>query len=231
MPFLKNFAGMERKYIKDDYLARKDVLQYVLWRVLNMDYYELSEPDACKALLLEYKEVNDPVRQFWAEMEDQFVWDLLPYDFIYALYVAWMKQYDQDTKVIGRNTFKNQLQEVVRTSSGTWWVPPKEPEAGGRMRDKYLNRKDMMDKPEILIKQYKVQGWGDETYHGGDETRKLIPSPTKTRFRGLMRFSRAAADGWCDRDGNPLQKRIRKAPVPQGAIPTMKGSPETGQEV
>ena len=209
VPFLKNFSGkgVERRYIKDEYLARKDVLEYALWRVLNMDYYELSEPEACKALLLEYKEVNDPIRQFWAEMEDQFVWDLLPYDFIYALYTGWAKQYNEGASIIGRNTFKNQLQDIVRTSSDIWWVPPKEPEAGGKMRDKYLNRKDMMDKPEILIKQYKVQGWGDDTYHGGDEARKLIPSPTKTRFRGLMRFDRAFYDGWCDADGNPLQKR------------------------
>lgn len=220
VPFLKNFQDVERKYIKDDYLKRKEVLEYVLWRVLGMDYYEFSEPDACKALLLEYKEANDPVRQFWAEVEDQFVWDLLPYDFIYALYNGWAKQYDESASVPGRNTFKNQLQDIVRTSSDIWWVPPKEPEAGNKMRDKYLNRKDMMDKPEILIKQYKVQGWGDETYHGGDEARKLIPSPTKTRFRGLMRFSRAVADGWCDEAGTPLQKR--KAPVIQGDIPAVK---------
>lgn len=224
VPFLKNFGGkgIERRYIKDDYLNRRDVLEYALWRILNMDYYELSEPEACRALLLEYKEVNDPIRQFWAEMEDQFVWDLLPYDFIYALYTGWAKQYNEGASVVGRNTFKNQLQDIVRTSSDIWWVPPKEPEAGGKMRDKYLNRKDMMDKPEILIKQYKVQGWGDDTYHGGDEARKLIPSHTKTRFRGLMRFERAFYDGWCDADGNPLQKRGTNALPIEKAGPSDK---------
>lgn len=222
VPFLKNFQGIERRYIKDDYLKRDDVLEYVLCRVLNMDYYEFSEPEACQSLLLEYKEANDPVRQFWAELEEQFVWDLLPYDFIHALYLKWMDECSPDSAPLGRNTFKNQLQDVVRTSSDIWWVPPKEPEAGGKMRDKYLNRKDMMDKPEMLIKQYKVQGWGDETYHGGDETRKLIPSPTKTRFRGLMRFERALKDGWCDKDGNPLPKRASSAPVIQGILPAVK---------
>lgn len=240
VPFLKNFSGkgVERKYIKDDYLKRQEVLEYVLWRVLNMDYYELSEPDACKALLLEYKEVNDPVRQFWAEMEEQLVWDFLPYEFIYALYVAWSKQYDQNTQVIGRGTFKNQLQDIVRTSSDSWWVPPQEEsiemrkgEPVKKLRDKNFNRKDMMDKPEILIKKYRLQGWGDDTYNGGDEARKLIPSPTRTQFRGLMRFSRAVADGWCDSDGNPLSKRGGKAPASQGAIPAMKDSPEPEPDV
>lgn len=101
-------------------------------------------------------------------------------------------------------------------------MPPKEAEANGRMRDKYLNRKDMMDKPEMLIKQYKMQGWSDDTYHGGDEARKLIPSTTKKRFRGLMRFERALKDGWCDEAGEPLQKRTPPAPVIQGVLPAVK---------
>ena len=54
---------------------------------------------------------------------------------------------------------------------------------------------------------------------GGDKDRKLMPSATKTQFRGLMRFGRAVSDGLCDEDGGPLQKRGRKAPA-------MKDSPE-----
>ena len=136
--------------------------------------------------------------------------------------LKWMDECSPDSAPLGRNTFKSQLQDVVRTASDIWWVPPKEAEANGRMRDKYLNRKDMMDKPEMLIKQYKIQGWSDDTYHGGDEARKLIPSTTKKRFRGLMRFERALKDGWCDEAGEPLQKRTPPAPVIQGVLPAVK---------
>lgn len=52
IPMTKCFTGKERKYIKNEYLHRKDVLQYVLHRVLNMDYDTLSEPEACKAAWL-----------------------------------------------------------------------------------------------------------------------------------------------------------------------------------
>lgn len=231
VPFLKNFTGMERKYIKDEYLAKKDVLEYVLWRVLNMDYYELSEPDACKALLLEYKEVNDPVRQFWAELENEFVWDLLPYEFIYDVYLKWLDASNPGAEPLGKTTFRNHLKEVVQGASGIWWVPPQEEYmemCKGRpvkkLRDKNFNRKDMMDKPEMLIKKYRIQDWGDDTYKGGDEARKLIPSPARTQARGLMRFSRAVADGWCDKDGCPIAKR--KAPVAQGSIPDMQSRQE-----
>src|SRR5699024_5398232 len=89
VPFLKCFTGKERKYIKHDYLHRKDVLEYVLWRVLNMDYYTLSEPEACRLALEEYKEYNDPIRQFIDEILPECKWNLLPYAFLYDLYKSW----------------------------------------------------------------------------------------------------------------------------------------------
>ena len=39
IPFTKCFTGAERKYIKDDYLKRKEVVEYVMYKVLNMNYY------------------------------------------------------------------------------------------------------------------------------------------------------------------------------------------------
>lgn len=89
VPFEKNFNGIERRYIKGDYLHRPEVLQYVLHKVLHMDYYVLSEPAATRDVLAEYKEANDPVRAFWSEFEDQFSWDLLPFAFLYDLYKSW----------------------------------------------------------------------------------------------------------------------------------------------
>ena len=82
IPFDKTFTGHERKYIKDDYLHRPEVLEYVMYKVLHMNYYSLTEPQACRDVLDEYKEFNDPVRQFFEEMQDSFVWDLLPFSFL-----------------------------------------------------------------------------------------------------------------------------------------------------
>lgn len=65
IPFEKRFEGRERKYIKDDYLKRKDVLEYVLYKLLaTTDYYELDVPQTCIDMLEEFKLENDPVRQF-----------------------------------------------------------------------------------------------------------------------------------------------------------------------
>ncbi len=54
VPFDKCFTGQERTYIKSDYLARPEILEYVLWKVLNMDYDQLDEPTACLKVLAEY---------------------------------------------------------------------------------------------------------------------------------------------------------------------------------
>ena len=60
IPFNKSFTGAERKYIKQDYMHRTEVLEYVLHRVLSGSFYELSEPAAVKMALHQYKIENDP---------------------------------------------------------------------------------------------------------------------------------------------------------------------------
>ena len=89
IPFDKCFTGKERKYIKHDYLHRREVLEYVLHKVLNMDYYTLSEPESCKKALEEYKEFNDPVLQFVHEVLPLCVWDLLPF---FELFINLMRK-------------------------------------------------------------------------------------------------------------------------------------------
>lgn len=122
VPFRNCFTGAERKYIKDDYLTRPAVLEYVLKRVLTMNYYSLSEPEACKNALDEFKELNDPVRAFWEEFRTLFVWDLLPFQFLYDLFLAWMARNMSASKPQGRNTFIKDLLALVRTDPGCGWA-------------------------------------------------------------------------------------------------------------
>lgn len=83
VPFEKCFTGAERKYIKDDYLNRQEVLEYVLCKVLEKipSYYDFDVPDACTRLLDDYKTFNDPVRQFAEEMLPELKWQLVPNKF------------------------------------------------------------------------------------------------------------------------------------------------------
>ena len=176
IPFEKCFTGRERKYIKNDYLHRKDVLEYVLYRVLHMNFYELSEPVSCSDALSEYKDYNDPVRQFMDEVEPQFVWDLLPFSFLYDLYKAWFRKNSPSGSVQGRNTFITDLLSILGDYPN--WLCQ-----GSSVTIRPAHR---MDKPELLIAEYELRDWCDHTYTGNDPN--LICRPKlKSNYNGLLR--------------------------------------------
>lgn len=160
VPFTKCFTGVERKYIKDDYLKRPEVLEYVLWKVLNMDYYSLSEPAACRITLAEYKEYNDPIRQFADEMLPQCVWDFLPFTFLYDLYKSWYKKNSPEGKLIGNKTFINELLDLLNSDPSPAWTCPN--------KSQVVRVGTMMAEPEPLILKYDLADWRNKFYHGPD---------------------------------------------------------------
>ncbi|MBE6914039.1 MAG: ATPase [Ruminococcaceae bacterium] len=145
IPMTKCFTGSERAYIKNDYLHRKDVLEYILYRVLNMNYYKLSEPECCKEALDDYKGYNDPVREFWSEVRDKFVWDMLPKAFLYDLYRAWFERNCPSGTVQNQSTFLKDL--IAATRNDDMWYFCKE--------DKRVP-KGAMSEPELLIVEYNL---------------------------------------------------------------------------
>lgn len=160
VPFEKCFTGHERKYIKNEYLHRSDVLEYVLYKVLNMNYYNLSEPSVCKTALAEYREYNDPVRQFWVEIEPKFTWKFLPNDFLYDLYRAWFDKNISSGKIVGKNSFLKELRKVkeVQIEYNT---------------AKQVRRKSVMNTPEPLIIEYNLKNWMNQRYQGSSDLKKL----------------------------------------------------------
>ena len=150
IPMSKCFTGKARTYIKSDYINRPEVLEYVMKRVLEMDYYKLSEPEACKLVLEEYKTYNDPVRQFWAEFEDQLVWDFIPYSFLYSLFKKWFKRDNPSGSIMGRNTFIKDLRNVITKSTVFSLTDPV---------DAKVRVGNRMDKTETLIATYDVEDW------------------------------------------------------------------------
>lgn len=66
IPFNANFKGQkEQPEIKEDYLKRPEILEYVLYKVLNMDFEQFIEPEAVKEQLEVYKEANDVVHAYY----------------------------------------------------------------------------------------------------------------------------------------------------------------------
>lgn len=174
VPFRKWFGDIERGYIKSDYLARPEVLRYVLRVALEMDHEQFSNPAACQELLEQFQRENNPVVDFWAEFEDQFVWDLLPTAFLYQLFVAWFRETHPSGILINRNDFLRQLMEIV--SDSTVWE-----HSDCKRPGKLINV------PEPLIAHYQLKDWENASYRGADLFGKCLPHPLKANYRGFVR--------------------------------------------
>lgn len=182
VPFTKCFTGKERKYIKNDYIHRPEVLEYVMKKVLHMNYYELNIPQACKDALDQYREFNDPVRQFADNILPQCKWDLLPWEFLFDLYKAWFKDVSPSGTVIGSTTFKKDLLVCIQDSD-LWYYT-----------DKQVRPSHRMDSPEPLLLKYENNGmnkWMNPDYSNSKDRSKralmnfaMIPSKVK----GLQRY-------------------------------------------
>ena len=151
IPMTKCFTGCEKKYIKDFYLHDKRVLEYVLNKVLNMNYYTLEAPAACRELLNEYKAFNDPVRLFFSEIRTDLAWNMVPFAFLFAMYRKWMQNNNPNGQEISKILFTKEIKNIVRND--TIWSTPNNQQCEFTIND------EVKKTPEPLIAQYDLQEW------------------------------------------------------------------------
>lgn len=179
IPFTKSFKGTaNKKYIRQKYITRKDVLEYVLRKVLNMNYYELAEPDVCKDALAGMKTQNDPVIQFLGEVLPELKWDLVPWAFLYDLYKAWMKAANPSGRPVSRNEFTRRVRGSVAAPWTCTDAAPVRPSTN-----------NLLGRPEPLIMEYNLTEWMNQTYKGLEPDKLCVPSKinNQQKVRGIMR--------------------------------------------
>lgn len=184
VPFSKWFGASEDRAIKDDYVRRPEVLEYAMKRVLvDMDdYFALSEPAACRVVADQFRAENDTVREFWEELREEFTWDLLPANFLYALYTGWHTFSHPSGKPQNRNVFLKTLAALVRDDD-MWERPEAEKTATSKR----------MAAPEPLIAQYDLDDWKNSTYSGKDPLRIGMFDRAAPNYRWcLLRVSPSA---------------------------------------
>ncbi len=189
--FDNRFEGKERTYIKGEYLTDKhpEVLKYVLRRVLSgngsmSDFYMFSEPSASQRLLGEYKEFNEPVRQFFNEVVLQMVWKLLPWDFLFDTFMQWSVRFNPGGGRISKKSFITQIKIISEEYPGYFFDVVASGDSAGR--DKVIRSAGRMDEPEPLILEYNVEQWMNKSYKGADPSKKAMPE-LKEFYRGLQR--------------------------------------------
>ena len=175
IPFEKSFTGCENKRIREEFLKRKDVLEYIMYRTLNMQFSELSCPQACIDALGVQRECNDPIRQFWSELRDEFKWEILPAEFLHDLYKAWLtRNYPKEISP-GKNVLMINLRDIIKKDD-VWESTYGQVRVDATMRST----------SEPLIAAYDLKDWMNPDYTGHDLDRICVPK-FKDRYTGLRR--------------------------------------------
>lgn len=91
--FKKCFTGCEKKWIKDEYLARTDVLEWVVSHIV-FDMEEATEIPRCKdhnTIMNDTINKNNTVAAFFDDFGYDFTWQFMPVQMLYDAYALWYK--------------------------------------------------------------------------------------------------------------------------------------------
>lgn len=176
VPMTKNFENGENQAIKEDYLGRPEVLRYVLKRALHMTHTRLSNPPACQKALEHWYGINNKIAGFFDEVEDAFRWPILPWTFLYDLYVAWLRKNNPSGIPESRPNFIEALKTHV-AKSDRWDVLEKD------TRPTALEKRGLLF-PEPLIVEHDLRDWMNPHYTGTDPVRRST-FKLKQNYRGL----------------------------------------------
>ena len=192
IPFLKRYVGAdENKAIKDDYVKRPEVLEYVAYKALMMPLFDtFTEPAVCKKLLNQIRVENDPVLQFAEEFLPQFVWDLLPWKFLYGVYSAWMRKEVPNGRAVSSREFNKRLTAYVDATPSCGWVVPHG--ADGKQKSMRTQNRIVGDEP--LAVEYDLSNWFDLQPVGGSMCKIGIPHNMPVSARGLLRAGTSSTD-------------------------------------
>lgn len=188
VPFIKSFTNNgEKSFIKNDYIHRKEVLEYVLKKALALEFEEFIVPAESAYLLEQYREKNNPVLDFWKEVREELKWDLVPKHFLYDLFRKWFERTNPSGTVIGQRTFFDNLGPVIELD-GEW---------DNRMSNELSNIRvgNLMDADEPLITEYGLDRperngapspWA-KTGYAGENAKVKRDFVRKTKYRGVVR--------------------------------------------
>ena len=186
IPFVKRFVGEdENPAIKNDYLKRPEVLEYVAYKALMMDPFEkFVEPDVCKKLLGQMRVDGDPVLQFAEEFLPQCKWDLLPWKFLYALYRAWMLKEVPSGRAVSKTVFEDRIKAYVNDNLSCGWTVTT---TAVRTQNRIIGE-------EPLAVEYNLDQWFDIQPVNGSIRKVGTPHNIPISTRGLLRTNVALTD-------------------------------------
>lgn len=161
IPFRKTFSDKEDNWrIKDDYINREEVLQYVLWKAINLKFDKFYEPKATQERMREFKEENNTIMKFLNEFLEEATSTRIPVKYLWVIYQGWCKS--NNVTLPRKSNFDKELENCL-------------PEGWVKERQKPLEFfKPAIDKPDYYY---------DGSFNWTDEEKKktavLIRKVTK----------------------------------------------------
>lgn len=174
VPFTHTFTGIERPYIKHDYMNRTDVKEYILKQALEAPVVtEFIVTKENEEALYRTQVENNSVFEFFDEFLPRFKWDVLPTKFLYDLYVSWMSKDNANGRPVKKSAFIEYATDYLEKTN-KW--------------NTRVTQKDMikvgsrMDADEPLITEYNLIDFFDPDYKGnGRKLQRAFSRPKTTR--------------------------------------------------
>lgn len=192
IPFEHSFVkdGNENKLIKENFIYRTDVLEYILKMVLvDMAYRDsFTETAETKATLQSFISATNNVVAFLDEVLAEAQWDLFPAtDLLYESYKQYAKKVSPSGNLIGRNDFIASIKEYVDTK--TRENPNFEWEWTDSTRtDNYID----FSVHEPLVENYPVEPFNRVMYQATHGYACVDTDKVKDKYSGLKRRKAAS---------------------------------------
>lgn len=176
VPFTHSFTGIERKYIKHDYMNRQEVKEYVLKKALEMpvvtDFIVTPENNAA---LYAQKVENNSVYEFMEDVYVDLQWSVLPIKFLYDLYVEWSSKYNLNGKPVKKSIFVDYVTNYLNERNDYAWE-------ARTQQSEAISVGTSMDNDEPLITTYNLTSYFNTNYKGSDpKLKRAFKRPKTTR--------------------------------------------------
>ncbi|WP_290198307.1 DNA primase family protein [Corynebacterium guangdongense] len=123
VPFNQRFTddGMKMPEIKDDYLQRPEVLEWIAYYVtVKMPtYYRLPVTESITAASEDLREATDNTVAWWAETGEEFRGDFIPFEVAHELYKAWLKAHRQSSRP---ENLTSEWKDKLASLAGEEWL-------------------------------------------------------------------------------------------------------------
>lgn len=142
VPFKADFeVQAENSDIKDDFIKRPEVLEYVLNKAINLDFETFDIPKVSMQALDEFKQDNDPVYEFKSEVFDMWNIPEVPKNLVYAYYKEFCEENGYKSLSVRKfhNEFKKHLSSNWQTETQAKFTEEKLNRYIGNIKDnKYV---------------------------------------------------------------------------------------------